>query len=256
MVLFIVTLHYMKQVLSLSTELSYTDYIAHSLIQFAEYNNDFFHWFLQTIPIIHSNSTYEFETLTRIPFLSIHSEETAVLKANWLLHIIQNTKRKDTLQTQALLSAWRETKHWEEYSFIVLGLQYGVLNYGIIGHPKRPLEPLDVVVREDIMQSINKVTLARHALKLSMGIVEQGLVLAEGVIQKLEPELHNWFFGEKHTVFHTCSAETLTRLVREIKSIHAPLSYTKDCKGPQMLAISPALYVGDLQEARNLHTIE
>lgn len=246
----------MKNVSIQSAKLSYTDRIAHTLIHFAEKNPSFLSWFVDAIPIY---SSTEYDVNYSISYTKLHeisNEQLAVRKALWLLDKIQNIQTRENRKTHTMLSEWKKEQDQDEVNFIVLGIKYGVLDYGIVGHPKRFHEPLDIVIREDIANTKKSTTLVKESLNLGMSIVEQALVSANGIVGKLEPELHDWLFGEKNVVLHTCTKKTITKLAQEAKEIGYPTASRTDEQGLSILALSPAVYINDLQYSTELKTFE
>lgn len=246
----------MKNISLQSRTLSYTEYVAHALIHFAEGNQAFRAWFVSAIPEFPNVEHCGEEVFSPTPPLTILHEDVAVRKALWLLDTTQRDMGVEARRTQGMLATWKHAQARDEYSVIILGLKYGVLNYGIFGHPKRYHEPLDIVIRDEYAQTTPVAKLLQNSLQLGMSIVEQGLVAAGGIAGKLEPELHDWLFGEKKVVLHTCAPNTLESLFQELQTLKVPAAFHTNEQGVSMLAISPAIYLNDLKHSSALNVFE
>lgn len=237
-------------------KLSYTDYLAYSLIHFSDTHPSFRSWFLGRIRRSTSVGKAQLENVPHIKVHTFSSEQVAVRKAEWLLELLQSEEKKSHIRTLTILSTWEKENSKEEPHFIILGLKYGVLDFGIFGEPSKFHEPLDIIIRENSEYARTSTLLLQESVRLGMTVVEQGLLHAHGDVTKLEPELHDWLFGEKNTTFYTCSQETIQKIIAEMQEIKSPIACTYDEHGPAVLAISPTMYVNDLHYASELQIVE
>jgi hypothetical protein len=96
----------------------------------------------------------------------------------------------------------------------------------------------------------------QDVVALTHTVVERGLHRAQGSTRRLEPELGDWLFGEKSITLYRTSQQTLCAIQRSLECshvLHAPASTESGVL--RALAITPALFVEDLDEAPLLEHI-
>jgi hypothetical protein len=124
-----------------------------------------------------------------------------------------------------------------------------------MGKMKKKYEPMDILLRTDIAQKPS-VRLTRTLTALSHRVVEKGLIIAGGYTGKLEPELGDWLFGDKHLVLYTAPGHVLDRITHYVEQTGAPYAREHDTVGTAALALSPALYLFDLPHNELLVPVE
>ncbi len=180
-----------------------------------------------------------------IPALLPSDDEAAFNRARWLLGSIADPQHS-THEVESVLSSWYRHQEREEPRSLVLGLKYGIVDYGVIGHPRRKYEPMDIIVHDDAAASTPAVQLSRVVATLSHRVVEQGLISAGGHTGRLEPVLGDWLFGEKEIVLHAAPRVALRSIEQAVTSLKAPCGILRDERGVAAVALTPTLDLTDL----------
>lgn len=238
--------------------MSYAEATAQALLLYAKTNTAFSSWFVELLlqsPTLQQEQT-TIVRKTQRGVLYLRDEYTAVRRAVWLLDALQNKRLPEYEYTIQLLTSWAHEQDRNARQFVVLGLQYGILNYGVIGYPKRRNEPMHVLIRDDVVKQAGLGTIAQACTKLSASIVEQGLIASQGKAHHLEPELADWLFGDKHIVVLTGTIQTLHAVQKTVSQEQIPHTTLTDDKGVTHLATTPALYLPQMPEYQNLTPLD
>jgi hypothetical protein len=91
---------------------------------------------------------------------------------------------------------------------------------------------------------------------MTHGVIEQGLIMAQGSTSRLEPELGDWLFGDKALAVYSTEANDLTHIREYLEHIGAPCAHQTDEHGLVALAFTPALYTNDLPGHEALEAVE
>lgn len=226
-----------------------------ALLSYAKSNSLFSAWFAELlrnsgiVPQLHSSTIEPQQSM-----LVIRDEHRAVRRALWLTDAIANRRIQSHALAAQTLASWVHEQERDARQFIIMGLKYGIIDYGIIGHPKRRNEPIHILIREDVSKRI--CTVAQVCTKLSVGIVEQGLIAARGNAQHLEPELSDWLFGDKPTSLLTSPKSTLESIHSALTNENIPFSYLQDAQGITHLAITPAVRFQQIPDYENLTPLD
>jgi len=215
-----------------------------ALLSYANHNPVFAAWFAEQVRqsgVV--RQTHDSRTTLQQSILTLRDEYHATRRALWLLHVIPQRQIRGHELAKQVLASWVHEQEQDARQFIILGLKYGILDYGIIGYPKRRNEPMHVLIRENVAKESHTSAIAQVCTKLSSNIVEQGLMVAKGNAHHLEPELSDWLFGDKHLVIFTSQKSTLKSIHNLLVRDDVPLSCLHDAQGITHLAISPTVYL-------------
>ncbi len=239
--------------------LSYYEALAFSLIDFAEKNTTFSQWLSSSVGAFTLDTFENFTSVVPQPhhvnIFTLHDEQQAVRRAQWIFWLHDNSNR-DTLPAMTLLSNWAHAHEWEEPKAVVLGIEIGVLPIGIMGKMKRKHHPIDILINTKKLQALSKADIAKTSVALTGEIVQKGLIRAKGNANLLEPELGDWFFGEKTVVLYGADKNTLTLIHDTLIKANAPISLQRDTNGISAIAIPPTIYLGDIPEANTLTILQ
>lgn len=224
------------------TSPAYSEHVARSLIAYAEASDDFrailFHLtrHIDTVPegagLPDSDASLIMPTGT----------ESAVRRTKWLLESDTLPRAKEAC---AALAAWCGERERQEPKAIVLGIKIGVAPLGILGKMKAE-EKMPIVIRSDI-RGTGAEELAGMLVKASTSVASRAFMLAGGNARQVEPEVADWFFGEKEmTLFFgdTTQMQALLAELGKLKAVHAVYS---DESGPAVIAMSPAVQCSALE---------
>ncbi|KKS28328.1 MAG: hypothetical protein UV60_C0009G0007 [Parcubacteria group bacterium GW2011_GWA2_43_11] len=228
-----------------------------ALLSYAKSDSLFTVWFAELLrqsgilPPIHG-SYIEVQQST----LAILDEYHAVKRALWLTEALAHKRIQGYIPAKQILASWVNEQEWDARQFIILGLKYGVIDYGIIGYPKWRNEPMHILIREDVAKRTRVRAVVQVCTRLSVGIVEQGLVVARGNAQYLEPELSDWLFGNKPTILLTSPKSTLEIIHSTLTKEDIPSSYLHDTQGITHLAITPAVHLQQIPDYDSLTPLD
>ena len=228
---------------------SYLEGVTYGVIAFADQDEVFRTWLLSRLPHVTDITTTLYTQKPFHPIYTVPDAHTALRRSEWLLETLETKHENQQQHLLSVLTQWANEQGKTNPSVIVLGLKYGVLNYGIFGHPKRRFEPLNIIVRDDVAQSVNKAALGKLSVTLSHEILQISLLRNNGNIELLEPELSDWFFGDKTIVYKCGDKEILNTLASILRKNDAPHITRNDSKGITAIAIHPSVYLEDIPEA-------
>ena|GEM_PF-5178946 len=226
--------------------ISHTTYavsLTHALIAYAESHDAFRAWFTRTLRTLTLPETSAHTPPAgKVTPLMPHDDTQAMRRVAWLLETIRERRTTGHEEAAALLATWGNAQT-EPQGFVVLGLKYGVLDYGIIGEPRRHHETMTIVINGSLVNDHAAIALAPHVTAVTHSVVEQGLITAHGHTAKLEPELGDWLFGDKEMVFFSAPAPALAALHDTLQHIGVPTGTWADGSAPQVIAICPSVQV-------------
>jgi hypothetical protein len=188
-------------------------------------------------------------------FLPLQDEKQALRRAVWLLELHTKQHNQHTIPAIEVLTHWANIREREEPKAFILGLILGVEPFGLWGEPNTKHHPVDIIVRDTVVKKIKKTQLAKMSVALTSEIIQKGLIEVNGNANLLEPELSDWFFGDKTVVFYSADTETLSSIESAIHDAHAPNALRSDTDGTTFLAVGPTIYINDLSESDKLEEI-
>lgn len=162
-------------------------------------------------------------------------------KAWWLFDQIR-LNHDDSDQAAECLFNFARIREREDPKAIVLGLEIGVLPIGIMGKMKTRREPMDIIFSNPGAKRASTARLSAIA-EVSHRVMERGLMRARGNTHLLEPELSDWFFGDKTFRFWRGGKNAHTALLAELKHSDAPHASLEIEPGRWVIALSPALSI-------------
>jgi len=235
--------------------LSYYEALAYSLIRFAQKHESFSNW-LQSMFATRDIPFAVIDSMN-MPYVlpSIETEQQATRKVHWLIELSEQKEQTAVVPALEVLTHWANIREREDPKAIILGLMIGVEPFGIFGEAKKKHHPIDIIVRDSVLRKIKKTTLAKMSVTLANEIVQNGLIEVKGNANLLEPELSDWFFGDKTVVFYKASDKTLASIEKSVFDVSAPHARRADKKGTTFLAVGPTFYINDLSESDTLEEI-
>ena len=238
-----------------SIAISYCEAQAYSLIQFAKKNESFSDW-LQSMFSNKQTSFPMMKNISNIPVLpTINDEQHAIRKTLWLIELGESEDYIHTQPALQLLTEWANIREREDPKAIVLGLVIGIEPFGLFGEAKRKHHPIDIIVRDNVLKNIKKTTLAKMSVTLANEIVQKALIEVKGNANLLEPDLSDWFFGDKTIVFYSADEETLYSIEHAVREIDAPYASRADKQSTTFFAVGPTLYINDFTESDKLEEL-
>lgn len=165
-----------------------------------------------------------------LPLLFPQSKEVALKRASWVLKHGSNESHK-------ILQEAVKDRPYDSPKAIVLGITLGVLPVGIFGHDK-PGKKVTVISAQSMTDT---GTIIRGGVRSSLNVLERSIQNAGGDLAKVDPDMSDWFFGEKNLEFFKATKDTILSMQQELSHLDIPHALIQDEHGPLMIAISPAI---------------
>jgi peptidyl-tRNA hydrolase len=167
------------------------------------------------------------------------NREYAMRRVNWLIPKIKNNELTGSEEAVQLLSSWAEIHEYSSPKQVVVGI-VGLAIPGItLGIIKKKMK-MSIIINRDI-KNFTKTELTEKVTQASHGILSQALVTAGGEVGKLEPEVADWFFGEKKIVFYKAQTKEVEKIEKELKNLEIIHQKEKIGDETAVLAISPVV---------------
>lgn len=233
----------------------YSTSVALGLILFAEQDGSFAEWFagqvrerlfsrtlspnLKKAPVnATARTTARFGLWTKecLVLLVPSSTEGAVRRANWLLAGFSEKQFPDGRQAIEVLSNWAHTHAVPNPQSIIIGIAIGVIPGVTLGRIRKK-DALTCIIRNDLVET-REPRLMHDVANATLDVLLRSLERAGGNMRKLEPEVTDWVFDDRVTLYYTAPLRTLMKIAHELDEldiVHAPVS---DGRG---LAVSPAV---------------
>jgi hypothetical protein len=135
-----------------------------------------------------------------------------------------------------------------------MGFKVGVIPVGIMGHTKMH-EDMPILIREDLYEK-EKDLVGELMVRASSSLSANAIMLANRDVSRLEPELADWFFGEKNIARFTGTDTELTSVMDELREKKILFSATYDETGPAVVALHPIVQSSFLELEHDLEHIE
>ena len=174
---------------------------------------------------------------------------TATSRATWVVKCLEE-ELPGTVFARNRLARWAGDKSFELPHMVIIGI-VGVAIPGItLGLIKRRME-MPIIIRAEAAQNLG-LELSQRITQASHDVLKNALVLAGGDMKMIEPELADWFFGEKTLTCYTASREEMERMQTELVSSDLPHG-NADLNGElTVLALSPSINLFNLRSDYNI----
>jgi hypothetical protein len=175
----------------------------------------------------------------KIEELFILSNQIAAMqRMEWIIERTHAHDLPDTLIVERTLSSWGQEQTKEYPKAIVIGYVIGVVPPVGLGHVNRK-KKMSLIVDHKI--SLDSRLMATYAAEASLGIVLEALIRAGGNTKKFEPEVADWFFGERAIEVYTTNELTLRTIKKELAELSAVHYILEKKEQVVAVAISPVV---------------
>jgi hypothetical protein len=168
------------------------------------------------------------------------STEHAIVRMLWLMLRLTSDSLPGAAQATDMLAAWAHEQQQPDRRQLIVGVVKVAIPGITLGRLSRKADAMSVLLRPDVLHTARR-TLLNGTLKTVLNTFGQAMQLADGNLRNLEPEMLDWFLGEKDIAFYTAPPETLARAARELDQMDVPHAGAIDRHGYGILAISPAV---------------
>lgn len=221
--------------------LSYKEALARSLILYARADREFSLTLQQMVRKFAQFREGEFSEPPalerRVKLLLPADRESAIKRARWLSARIHEGDLYETLRAREVLSRWGKAKDRENPKAIVIGMILGVVPPIGAGHIKRKKKMSLIVSRE--AQKRGRL-FAEGASRAMLGILARALDMAGGNSAKLEPEMGEWFYGDREIAFYEANEDALRDIKKELEQTGILHETTEEDGKIAMIAITPS----------------
>lgn len=229
--------------------LSYAEALCASLLAYAKEDRDFS---FALTNLMRKYALIEAEVTISQPqevcdVLKPHNREEAERRAEWLLKKIATKKIDGAESAVQMLSFWNKVQTDERTKRIVIGFVGVAIPGPTLGYIKKR-KKMPIITRHNLFTSSN-VELVRNASKASHDVLAQAFTQAGDDMSDLEPDVGDWFFGERELSFYATDAKTLSHINEELSEFNILHTHVADEKGISLVAVSPVVN-SDYQRAQ------
>lgn len=168
--------------------------------------------------------------------------EAAELRLSWLADAVGHRLLPQSSEATELLTRVAHADCAEDPQLLIfgfIGVQIPGPTMGIIKSKRYTM--MDVLVRDDYATASPKGQLLRDANRATHGVVTRSLARTDGRVDRLEPEMVDWLFGERRIALSKASQAELDRVQGELEAINAPMSVVSDEHGTALVAVTPVV---------------
>lgn len=163
--------------------------------------------------------------------------ESAMHKTDWLINRVE----EDRDDVRLILSKWYE-KPDELPKAIIIGIAIGIIPGFTLGNIKKSTN-MSIIVHENFSFEEDEL---KKFVSLSSELVADAISNSSNDIKRLEPDMHDWFFGERKTKIFKADFETLEKIEIELIKLGAPFKTFVNGHKLSGLIISPSVNTSSL----------
>lgn len=229
--------------IQIANEFAYPNYfyavsLASSVLLYAQINLKFaanLKEKIKILPIMYKDiicPEIEAETMILFP----ESEETAEKRVDWLINQLAEKSIMQSEEAAMLLQSWANSSANLQRQVIIgiVGLAIPGVTLGRISRRKT----MSVVIREDL--ATEKIAaLTKTISQTSLDVFKIHLDLAGENIRQLEPDVADWFFGEREILFYKAKGREMESIKKTLVELGVPHSERNWCEKMAVLAVSP-----------------
>ncbi len=179
-----------------------------------------------------------------INLLIPQSRESAIRKMYWL---VEKAVDEDLNGVKLALHKWYEKPN-EFPKAIIIGIAVGIIPGFTLGNIKRNTE-LGIIIQEDFQLGETQL---KKILSSSMELMSEAFSLSQNDVKKLEPEIYEWFFGERQIKIFKGNAKTIEDIEIELIKLSVPFKTILEEQKLKGLIISPTVNLSILSSSHDL----
>lgn len=166
----------------------------------------------------------------------LSDQKDALQRMEWVIERTRARDLPDALIAERTLSSWVSERTKESPKAIVIGIVVGVVPPVGLGHLNRK-KKMSLIVERAVSRDAG--LLATCAAEASLGLLLDALVRAKGDTKKFEPEIADWFFGERAVELYVTNEPVLDNIKKELAELSAIYYPIEDGGHMTAIAISP-----------------
>jgi len=226
---------------AISQPLQYGEALADALLCYARNNERFAHTLLKLLKRLpSSNQAYPpLAAREGIQILIPSEAHAATRRAEWLISRIVENSIPGAQKALAMLTAYAAEKPAEDSKQLIIGIVGFAIPGITLGYWDKK-ERMLIIVRRDLADNAT-FDVSRSVTQASIGVLQRAFEMAGGDARKLEPEIADWFFGERGITFCAADPAELSHIVYEVQSLDIIHSVMEKEAKPAVVAISPVI---------------
>lgn len=157
------------------------------------------------------------------------SDTDATRRAQWLLRQIGSRAWKHDQEAETamtLLRSWQQQYQGSTGPESQPKLVVGVIRVAIpgvtLGRVRRVHQQMPIIVERSAMNALNTRSMAQAAGEAALATFFHELAGAGGVTRRLEPDVADWFFGERALGFYQTEVGSLNAFASELERLGVP----------------------------------
>ena len=230
---------------STDSSLGYSEALALSLVSHAKKDKEFAHYLKSAVSrnLRSSSPVQRIRIQRNIAALALPDSDAATRRANWLIGQVKERATPGAFEAEKILAAFAQGAP-EEYPKQV-PLTVGMLRIiipGITMGRFKKKETMTIIIERNIARKNKKTMgLPQMVSRASLGVMRQALNHASRDTGNIEPEIADWFYGERKLMLYKTSEEELLKIKKELNELGVIYSLVKREGNPAVLAVSPAV---------------
>lgn len=223
----------------LKSRLSYSESLAISLIDYARHQPHFATFLRQAVAHFSSHDIPRIAKPVYYPdILAPGDIGTAKRRTKWLGEQLANHQVPGAQPAIFRLATWAAVKP-REYPQIVIGITPGAIPGITLGRLKIKFTTMTVIIAEQKAKNLTPALL-KKILATSLEILSRSFQMVAGNVTNLEPEVGNWFTGERRLALYTADQQTLADIAVELDYFDLVYAKASEEDRLKVLAITPA----------------
>lgn len=222
---------------------SYAMTVAASLLHYAQANAGFASQLWQlivTLPGVPFDGAIHRPDPTAARLILPQQLEAAQRRASWLIEQLDGDRLEGATEARQLLQQWAAHHPQADPSPLVVGMMAVAIPGITLGRISRRVA-MACLLRRDVPAG-RKFDVARLVTQATHGVLNAALHQVGGELGQLEPEVADWFFGERPLAFYAAKRDQLGTIVGELTAGGIAHAAVEDGGATAVLAISPAVY--------------
>lgn len=224
-------------------QVSYYEAVAWALVEYSKNDNQFANYLANKIvsfPNVDKIYKDKEEIVSNIKLLMPSDFQTAVEKTDWLIKTIKITETEGKKVLYVLKSQVKPADLNSPQSLVIgiVGMALPGPTLGVISTKKK--KRMSIIVDKKFAQE-NKIEFANTVIKVSHELLKKELIKSNKDIESLDPDIADWFFGDKEIAFYESETEKINDIKNELNDLNVVFVEKKDNNNNSILAISPAV---------------
>lgn len=226
--------------------LPYSMTMALGLLKYAKENEVFAAELKQMIDLLPLMGEEKFDLdidaeVASLNLMAPGDRDTALRRAQWLVYrIMENESFTGAAEASAVLNEGILLHAKIEPKPVIIGV-VGVAIPGItLGLIKK--RQTMAIIASPGFKNTSSYSQSRAVGRASLGVIQQALTMVKSDAHKLEPDVADWFFGERTMRFFETNQSSFNRIAKEMNQLNIPHTIVEESNFTVM-AMSPSVNI-------------